>query len=274
MRQYYYLKGLRRTIIQFLDTLNDIQVARYNRDKSFSRYWKVPIKFGPKKKTWYWLNEKSIEDRKYDEMLPMIAVTMNSLEFAADRMNNKLYKVSTRTPSAGTVARFDNPVPYNILLSANIWALNMTDADQIIEQILADYAPYIVMRVGIEELDLVMDIKVVFQGLSPDVTFDMGDDDNRMIKYTLDFMLQGYLYKPVSDTKLIHKIIRKYYVDEDAWADYKFTETTFTSGASGHEAIAALHKGVSPWYDNAGDKVYEYYVFDSTATSGGGLVNT
>ena len=40
MREYYYLKGLRKTIIQFLDTLNDIQVARYDENGNFTQLYK------------------------------------------------------------------------------------------------------------------------------------------------------------------------------------------------------------------------------------------
>ncbi len=257
MKDYYYLKGLRKTIIQFLDTLNDIQIARYDEDGNFTQLYKVPIKFGLKRKIWYWL-----EERKSEQMLPMISVQMTGLEFDTNRLTNKMYKVTrTKDVSASNIiSRFPNPSPYNINFSVSIWALNMSDIDQIIEQILPFYNPYIFIKINIPELDVDLDLKVIFNSVSPDVSNDIPDDDYRSVIYNMEFTVQGYLFRPIADSSLIKKIITKFYADDDAWK-YMGTESTYTSGASGYEAESSYIKAISPWYDSNGDVLYEYYIF-------------
>jgi hypothetical protein len=260
MKEYYYLKGLRKTIIQFLDTLNDIQVARYDENGNFTQLYKVPVKFGVKRKIWYWL-----EERKNEQMHPMISVQMTGLEFDTNRLVNKQFKV-TRTKDisgSGITERFPNPSPYNINFSVSIWALNMTDIDQIIEQILPFYNPYIFIKIKIPELDADLDLKVIFNSVSPDVSNDIPDDDYRNIVYNMEFTVHGYLFRPVADSSLIKRIITKFYADEDAWA-YMGTESTYTSGASGHESESTYIKAVPPWYDNDGEILYKYYIFPNT----------
>ena len=89
MKTYYYYQSLRKTIIQFLDIFNDIRIARYESDGATVRgYLTVPLKFAPKTKAWYWINE-----RKYDEILPIMSATMQSCEFATDRVVNKDMKI-------------------------------------------------------------------------------------------------------------------------------------------------------------------------------------
>jgi len=236
----------------FLDIFNDIQVSRYDTDGAITDTFKVPLKFSPKMKAWYWINE-----RKDDEMLPIMSVQLTSVEFAADRMGNKLRRIVTsRTPSVGTLEKFLNPVPYNLGFQVGIWALHMVDVDQILEQILPYFTPHITMRIKISELDATLDVKVIFNSCSPDVSGEYTDEERRVLLWNMDFMVHGYLFQPISDVKLIKEIITKYYTDETTWEGNRFTETLFTSGASGAESIATLHTGTG--YDTDGTILYNY----------------
>ena len=267
MKTYYYYQGLRKTIVQFLDIFNDINVIRYNSDgTTFRKYIKVPLKFWGKEKTWHWIHQ-----RKDDEMLPMMSTGMTGIEFAQDRMANKLHNIVTSTtPVDSNLQSFLNPVPYNLNFTLNIWTLHMSDADQIIEQILPYFAPHVMMRIYIPELDGTFEAKVVFQSCSPDITTDMPDEERRVIMWNMDFLVQTYLFKPVQDVDIIKKIITKLYASEDGWA-YRglytdgSTETTFTSGASGAEAAAMYIESVpsaGEYYDEDGDPYYVYRLFD------------
>lgn len=259
MKEYYYLQGLRKTIIQFLDTLNDIQIARYNENGVFTQYYEVPVKFGTKRKIWYWL-----EERKDDQMHPIISVQMTGLDYDTNRLTNKMFKITkSRSVSAGDVSRFLNPSPYNINFSVSIWALNMTDIDQIIEQILPFYNPYIFIKIKIPELDADLDLKVMFNSVSPDVSNEIPDDDYRNILYNMEFVVHGYLFRPITEGKIIKRIITKYYADQIAW-EHMGTESTYTSGASGYEAESSFIKGIEPWYDQDEEKLYKYYIFPNT----------
>lgn len=230
-------------MIQFLDAFKNIQIARYDAEGTVNGYKKVPLKFGIKEKMWYFLHE-----RKADEMLPMISVILSSVEYASDRQTSKMRNVvkSTSIPD-GELSRFLNPVPYNLGFTMTLWSLHMVDIDQILEQILPYFTPNIFIRLNIPELDATLDLKTIFQGCSPDVTQEMADEDIRVIKWTLDFMVQGYLFQPLKTTGLVTKIIQKLYVNDESWGN-RFTESAVTSGG-GSEMVEMFTKAIPPYFD-------------------------
>jgi len=248
MKAYYYYHVIRKTLIQMLDLFNDIKVARYNSDGTVKKYVTVPLKLGGKQKIWYWIHE-----RKDDQMLPIMSMVVTGINFAVDRQVNKLHKIlKSADASAGLMSRFINPVPYDITTSLSIWSLWMSDADQILEQILPYFNPYVVMKIYIPEADATLDTKVVFNSCTPDFEFEMTDDSMRVIRWNLDFTIQSYIFQPVNtDRNLIKKIINKIYTNEDTWNDYRglyidgSTETVFTSGASGAESEALYIKSIN-----------------------------
>jgi hypothetical protein len=263
MKQYYYYNILRKNIIQFLDLFNDIKIIRYNRDGSTRSRITVPLKYGPKEKVWYWVNE-----RKNEEILPIMAASMTSLEFSAERVGNRLNNiVKSTTPSASIVERFPNSTPYNIGFTIGVWSLHMVDVDQILEQILPYFAPELMMRVYIPELSAYIDTKVVYLTSSPEVEDIIPDEEVRVIKWNIDFMVHAYLFKPLEilggdNGGVVEKMITRIYTDEDAWEDNRYDDPTsmFTSGASGHEAEALVVKGIPPWVTDE-EKILEFETF-------------
>lgn len=252
MKDYYYYKSLRKTTIQFLDMFNDIKIARYDRGGNFLKYVGVPLKYGPKEKWWYWLNE-----RKDDEMLPIMSVTMAGVDYSLERVTNKFKNIVTTcgATNPSTIQRYLNPAPYDISYQLSIWTLYMTDLDQILESILPYFQPHAFIRLPIEELSSTYDLKVIFSSLAPDMDLEWADENFRVLRYTLDFQVQTFLFKPVETKGVIGKIFTNYYMNEAGFAS-RSSETTFTSGASG-EAQYLL--GISP---TAGDPLYDYELYN------------
>jgi len=251
MKQYYYYKALRKTITQFLDMFNDIKIARYTQKGVFDKYIEVPLKFGMKEKIWYWLNE-----RKDDEMLPIISVTMSSIEYSLERATNKYRSICVSQTDGGDLTRFLNPVPYDISFQVGIWGLYMTDIDQILEQILPYFQPYVFMRLYIEELDATFDVKVIFTSATPETELEWTDDNFRVLKWTLEFQVQTYLFRPVETVGTIGKIYLNYYTNETTF-NARDNSSTFTSGASGEtQRFVAISAGATPE-----DHFYTYELF-------------
>lgn len=258
MTPYFFFGVLRKTLIQFLDTFNDIQVARYHPNTTTVRkYVEVPIKLWSKEKAWKWLNE-----RKDDESLPIMNVEMNSIDYASDRQTDPKFTFNTATPSAGTVTKVLSPIPYNIGLSLHIWTKYMIDADQILEQILPFFNPYIVLKINIPELSTTYEVKVVLQSAMPEIEAEMDDEDYRVIKWTLDFLVHATFFKPTESAKIIKEIFVHEYTTEAEWnnrLDNLDTDTMFTSGASA--SLAKRIWSYAPWYDEDGEKLYNYEEF-------------
>lgn len=232
MKQYFFFNVLRKTIVQFFDAFNDIKIARYSSDgKTIDRYIEVPIKHSIKEKVYYWLNE-----RKDDEMLPMITAYVSSIDWAGDRAVNNFHAFTANCNAIvdGSVSQYLHPCPYNLTFSMNIWALHMVDIDQIMEQILPFFCPHIFVRVSIDELNTSFDVKIVFRSSTPEVSHEMADDEYRVINYTLDFEVQTWFFKPSTDVGLIEKIYGSYFTNPNGFRDYiNNSSSTFSSGASG-----------------------------------------
>ena len=272
MKGYYYYEVIRKLIIQFMDAFNDIEIKRLSPDGScIEKLIHVPIKLSVKEKFWYWLQE-----RKDDEVLPMITVWLTTIDFDAGRQVNSFFEMCKSTdPSKGTYETFLSPAPYNFTFTMNIWSLYLSDIDQILEQILPFFTPEIFIRLRIDELDIEFDVKVIFQSCTPEVSHDMSDEDYRVINYTLDFVAQAWLFKPATGgDDLIKCIYTKYSLTPEALAE-SLTTTTTTSAASG--GITNILCGC---YDEDGELIWKWeelgpeikcYQEDNYPPSGGAL---
>jgi len=245
MTNHYYFEVMRRTIIQFLDMFDSIKIARYDADTGkLIKYVSVPLTFSPKMKYWWW-NEKIdpvTGKKKIDIILPHIAVVLSGIELAQDRLVNKHAKVrSERMADELLYKRFKNPVPYNFNFEVKIATEYMIDATQIIEQILPFFDPTAFIRVTIPELNIdhkenpddfgayPMDLKVVYEGSSQESSVDIGEDEYRTIVWTLTFKVEGYLFKPNMEEKIIKTALINYYTHEHGqWATVPTIETTTT----------------------------------------------
>jgi len=256
MKGYYYYKALRKTIIQFLDIFNDIYVARYDADGVLIKTFKVPLKFAPKEKVYYYI----FENNKREEMLPIMAVDIASIDFAEDRLVNKHKRISvSKDTTTSLMSSYLTPIPYNITFNLNIWSLYIIDIDQIYEQILPFFTPYIFIRVYIPELDSTFDIKVILQGSSSESTLEMGEEDERIIKWNSSFVVQTYLFKPLSDVGIVKKVFPRLFTSKTGFGN-RNTESIFTSGAAPSAAAESMFlEGTG--YDADAAILYDYEVF-------------
>jgi hypothetical protein len=211
--------------------MNNIKVARYTPNgQSIEKYVEVPIKLAVKEKVFLWVNE-----RKDDQMLPMITAWITSIDFATDRQVNSFFEMCKSANSTTLeYEKFLQPVPYNLGLTMNIWTLHMVDTDQIMEQILPFFAPHIFVRVAIPELGIDFDVKVIFRSCTPEISTEMTDDQYRVINYAIDFELQTWFFKPLDTSSAIGKIYASLMPDKESFDAYvSDTTSTFSSGASG-----------------------------------------
>lgn len=211
--KHYYYEAIRRTIIQFINIFSDLHIARYDdTDGSILRYVKVPVVFAPKSKQWYW------EARRQNKILPMMAIKMTGLEHSTERMGNRDAKIVIGENTRSGDNFYTNPVPYDFTFEVEIASKYMVDVVQLIEQILPYFQPesYINLSIPILNIDKKepqegkgtrpLDLKVIYEGNAKDATVEIPEADYRIILWTLNFRVQGYLFKPKYTIPLIHKI--------------------------------------------------------------------
>ena len=216
--QFYY-QVMRKTIVQFLDLFNGIKIGRYDTETGrLLSFVKVPVKFAPKSKNWYWMEKIDTNgNRIRDKILPIMGIYLVDVEIATDRKVNKFHSIPTNFHERSGDRRymkelFANPVPYNYTFQVQILAEYMVDITQIMEQILPYFDPRLTIQVSIPELSIdgktteYLDLKVLYNGSNKDDSTTMGPDELRHIQWNIDFTVEGYLFKPKYDYPIIKKI--------------------------------------------------------------------
>ena len=247
MTQHFFFNIMRKIIVQSLDIFNDINIARYNSMGEVERYVKVPLQFAPKTKQWYFQQNKRESDglNILDQVFPKMAMSLTDMEYAQDRMVNNLQKVVV-SHDDNSLSEHITPIPYNYHFELQIAAEYMVDITQIMEQILPWFDPFVFIRIQIPELNLrsghnhddpndegsdALDLKVVYNGASPELTVDKDVSDMRLLMWNFQFEVQGYLFQPVKIEPYIKKIIHDVYTNETNLKD-SLSLSMSTSGAS------------------------------------------
>lgn len=228
MRTFFYYGCIRKSIIKFLSMMDDIQITKYDSAGNPEKTVKVPVKYMPKKKFYSWLYERSHEKR-----YPMIGVEMTALEYDLNRATGTQEKVKVNIGD-DVITYTTNPIPYNIGFRVSIATEYLHEKDQINEQLLPFFAPYIVTTVLIDELDIKWDMKVVFNGASLDTETDIAEDDYRNVLWSFDFSAETYLLKPTANINTVKKIVNKFYLSEESWDNR--TSTEMPSGQGNEDA--------------------------------------
>lgn len=247
MKGHFYFEVMRRTIIQFLNLFNEIRIARYDDTGRLIKYISIPLKFAPKTKHWWWVEKQDSEGRKIrDILLPFIGISMTDITLASNRITNKHAKIrSERVLDEYLLKRFKNPVPYDYTFEVKIASEYMIDSSQIIEQILPFFDPTAYIRVTIPELSIdhketpedsggyPMDLKVIYEGSSQEINYEMTEEEYRVIVWTLTFKVEGYLFKPtISDPVIKTNLVEYYNREHGEWPEVPQVETEQT-GLSG-----------------------------------------
>lgn len=232
----FYYQAMRKTIVQFLDIFDGISIGRYDTyTGQLLKYISVPLKFAPKMKYWYF-EEKTDPDtgkRIRDKILPMIACNLVNVEQASSRNVNQKYRLRTRNKENLNIERFFAPVPYDYSFEVKIAAEYMVDITQIMERILPFFDSYMFIRLTIPELDIIpedikdgahpLDIKVIYDGSQKEETLEFDETDYRVLMWTLNFKVEGYLFKPKYSYPIIKQTFEEF---KTSWNDDAFATLT------------------------------------------------
>lgn len=279
-RRHYFYNVMRKTIVQFLDMFNDIVIARHNPDTGeIVKYVKVPLKFAPKTKQWYWTELREAEDRR-DWVLPMMAVELEGVEYAKDRQVNRNHKITVSSDVDG-VKRFYNPVPYDFTFQVQIAAQYMVDITQIVEQIFPFFTPEAYVRITLPELSIEglddgsdggtekLELRVVYESSAKEAPVEIDEANFRVLLWNLTFKVQGYLFSPATDSKPIHKIVQNYYLDQAGWDNFR-NDTEIRIGEFGSQTMTGLTYATDVPTDDTpiDDAIKELYAYEHFEKNG------
>lgn len=250
MKQYFFYRCFRKTIIEFLNIFNDIKIAKYDSDGNITKYVDVPVKLAPKSKFYYWLY-----DRRHEQRFPMMSAEVTGIDHANDRLAGK-HEDHFIESAEGVTEYYLTPAPYDIEFELKIGAEYMSEADQIVEQILPFFNPFVYTKLDIPEINGSFNLKVLFQGMTVDQDVDIAEDEVRKIVWNMTFRVYSFLLHPKAEVKEVRKIVNKFYVSEESF-EYATSSTEQPSGI-GHDEEELL---VSGQEDDTGKIIVDYEVW-------------
>lgn len=277
----YYYESLRRYIIAFAATFNNIYIQKYNKDNSETENTapnantvtstvveqiKVPISYGPSNKYLSRLGQDPELNRPVAITLPRMSFEMTGMNYASNR---KISSIGKRSTADGKTYVF-NPIPIDIMFQLNIMVKETDDGSQILEQILPFFQPAWINRIKIiDELNIEVNAPIIFTMASSTDMYNGDFTERRALVWTLDFIMQTYFYGPLHTGGLIKIAKADIYADLDA-DDWSF-ESIVTPGMTANgtpTSNAAL--SVNPLTINANDN-WDYVVgeIDKTANPTG-----
>lgn len=189
----------------FGTVFNDLKIKRD------SKLIKVPIAYSLKQK--YDARNTENPDPNFlrkKTTLPRMGYRLTQIARDTTRMTNKMFKLVDGTVDRATTNSIKmqyNRVPYVFNYELNIKTKNLEDMNQILEQILPFFNPALNVLVDdnkdIKE-DTSINIKLLDAGL--DNMFEGSFEDEQIVESVLQFSLEGYLYMPTQEAKIIKAI--------------------------------------------------------------------
>ena len=126
-----------------------------------------------------------------------MAFELTGFEYDATRQQNKLIRHSKSSLETDGVNRGYqyNPAPYNLNFTLSVLAKNMSDALQIVEQILPYFQPeYTVTMKMIDDMSDVRDVPITLNSVGLEDTYEGSFEERRVIEYTLEFTMKIYFF--------------------------------------------------------------------------------
>jgi hypothetical protein len=188
----------------------------------------VPIEWAEKEKYIQKIKLTS-QDRSTQVNLPRMSFDIIGFEYDRERKKNTLIRnVNLNNSNSGSVYTAFTATPWDITFKLSIYARNVEDAGQIIEQILPYFQPdYTPTLQFIPNMNLPKDIPIILSGVQPEFDYDGGAvDSTRTVIFDLTFVMKVDFSGPVVNKKVIKKSITT--VSDDT----KFDPLKFTLGAN------------------------------------------
>jgi len=217
---HFYHETIKRSVSIFGTLFNNIYCKKIKEDGTVLSQQLVPISYGPKQKFLARLTEDAKErDLNFTSInLPRMAFELTGFEYDATRQQNKLIRHSKSSLETDGVNRGYqyNPAPYNLNFTLSVLAKNMSDALQIVEQILPYFQPeYTVTMKMIDDMSDVRDVPITLNSVGLEDTYEGSFEERRVIEYTLEFTMKIYFFGPVYTGTVIKNVVEREYINTD-----------------------------------------------------------
>ena len=214
--QQFYHETIRKIIVAFGTTFNNVQLVRKDNSGNITQSMKVPLAYGPKEKFLVRLRADPDLSSKVAITLPRIGFEIQNLAYDGTRKLSrvqKFKKVNTGNNTRTLDTQF-MPVPYNLDIVLYVLAKQSDDALQIVEQILPYFQPdYTITVNDMADMGIKRDVPIIWNSISYEDNYEGDFDQRRALIYTMNFTCKFYLYGPVTSSNIIRTVQADQYTD-------------------------------------------------------------
>ena len=231
---YFYYKLTRKYVILFGNMFNNITVKRINRDTNVEiERFKVPIVYAPKEKYFSRLRSDPGLERPVQVILPRMSFELTGFSYDPARKQNSLLRQAKANTETRVASNYMG-VPYDLNFDLQIYARNVDDGTHIVEQIIPYFTPdYTVTVDVIPELGFLKDVPIILNSVTNEIEHEGNFDAVRYVSWTLSFTMKAYYYGPITQPKIIRKVIANINNDPSLRSGY-ITRVNLSQGNDGN----------------------------------------
>ena len=260
---------IRKYGLIFSNMFNNITMLRTDPDNNEILRTKVPIVFGPKE---HWVTRlKSDPDllRELQTVLPRMSYEVTGYAYDASRKQNTMLRTA-KGDDASRVTSLYMAVPYDINFSLSIYARNVADGQEIVEQILPYFTPDFTVTVNvIPELGFLKDIPIILNEIQENINYEGNYETERFVNWTLNFTVKGYFFGPSRTPKIIRKVIANIFNDPSLVIGNVIRINTDRGNNGNFQLMDVVYQGTSEELATAYGYVTDWNFANKKLTIGG-----
>ena len=241
----FYNRVMRKIVVGFGNLFDNLTLVRYNSDNSEAERFIVPIAYAAKELYVQRLQGDPNLDKKVQMTIPRLSYEMMGIKYDTSRKQNTNIRNFASTTNGGVVGQY-NPVPYDYDFNLYLYVRNIEDGTQLIEHILSYFTPDYTIKLNlIPEMGIIKEIPVVLNSATHETEYEGDrDSDTRTIIWTMNFTAKGFIYGPISDSKIIKTSITNIYNEIGPNDIVEFTIEP-TSGLGDYQIGEIVYQGYS-----------------------------
>jgi hypothetical protein len=214
----FYWGTLRKCVVAFGNMFNNIYVDRFDENDQAEKTLKVPLAYAPKQKFLAKIDQQPglAEEVNFEVIIPRMSFEMTGMFYDGERKLALIQQNRGINETSTTLNSQYVPVPYTLNFNLYVYSKNISDAHQIIEQILPFFNPDYTLSVkAVPDLNLNHDVNMTLSNVAFEDTYEGDFSTRRMIIWTLSFVVKTNFFGPVRKQGLIKTTITNVYHSKD-----------------------------------------------------------
>ena len=213
----FYWGTIRKSVIAFGNMFNSIVIQRLDSEGNVVQLIKVPLAYAPRQKFLAKIEQRpDVDVQNIQVLLPRMSFEMVDIAHDPNRKISPVQQTRNVTGNGLTLNTQYAPSPYNITMLLYIYARNMDDGLQVVEQILPYFNPdYNLSLKTIPELGIKNDLPIILDSIGFEDDYEGDMTTRRAIIWTISFTMKLNFYGPVTEQGIVRKVISNSFSDSE-----------------------------------------------------------